>query len=280
MSPPPTNWQIKGGKNRWSQEKKAVDSEAAYAEWQTLWGAITRAGGIVQVLHPQKYTDELLTGLPYAANWGQYFREKNLFLLSRMSVPHRQMESEVVRKFLRSLNLGWIIDQSESVWEGQADLIPLPNYYFILTFGTRSEHKSVTEVATHLEEMLAMSAFALSEPFFHGDTCLNPIATPSGPVLLVCKKAFQSEFAVKTLKSISRKSFEVIEISEQDALAYACNGLPVGNTFVYPKGISDALLKRLEEHGMKLAEVHLPNLLGAGGGGPRCLVNRLDPQKF
>ena len=275
MSPPPTNWQVRGRKT-----EKKVDSEAAYEEWQSLWKAITRAGGIVHVLQPQKYTSEFLTGLPYAANWGQYFRGKNLFLISRMSAPHRQKESKVIRVFLHNYDPGLEIAQSKSVWEGQADICTLPDYYFLLTFGSRSEHKSVTEIAGYQDEMLSMSAFMLNEPFLHGNTCINLIATPSGPILLVRKEAFPSEFVLKTLEAASRKRFSVIEVNEQDALAYACNALPVNNTLIYLKGLSDALLKILERRGLRLVEIEMPNLCGAGGGGPRCLVNRLDPQQF
>ena len=281
MSPPGVGWRIAGGENHWSRKGKPVDSEAAYEEWETLYKAVTRAGGSVQVLHPQKYSHKLMTGLPYAANWGHFFRRGNLFLLSRMKAEHRKKEAEVVRRFLRSLKLGWQIDQSQSIWEGQADICPLGEDEHLIAYGVRSDEASVLEIGEHLisSEAPVPLPVKIIEPFFHGDTCLNPIATPSGPVILVFKGAFANPGKFGDFKNYFPDRYKVVEIGEQDALSYACNGLPVNDTFIYPRGVSDALLLSIENQGMKLVEIHMPNLFEAGGG-PRCLVNRLTSQTF
>lgn len=288
MSPPPKDWRIVGGENFKSQERIQVDTEAAYWEWSKLLSAISFAGGEVHALDPKKYTDELLSGLMYAANWGRWWKRKNLFLLSRMKVPHRQKEARVIRRFLEDKDFGFAIGQAKSIWEGQADVADLPAGAHILTYGPRSELSSVeelyrlrvldlTELKFSASRMPALGQ-AILEPFFHGDTCFNAAATPKGPVVLIYPGAFVDKKARTAVWWSVKFHAEVIIISREDALAYACNALPVGNIFIYPKGISDALLKQLEDRGLELVEISMPNLFGAGGGGPRCLVNRLDEQ--
>lgn len=288
MSPPPKSWRIVGGENFKSEDRKAVDPEAAYWEWSRLLSAISFAGGEVHALDPKKYTNELLSGLTYAANWGRLWKSKNLFLLSRMKVPHRQKEAEVIRRFLEDKNFGFAIRQAESIWEGQADVADLPAGARILTYGPRSELPSVeelyrlrvldlTDASSSASRMPALGQ-AILEPFFHGDTCLNLVATPKGPVALIYPGAFADNEARTAAWWSVKLRAEVILVNREDALAYAGNALTVGHTFIYLEGISDALLKQMDNRGLELVEIQMINLFGTGGGGPRCLVNRLDEQ--
>jgi hypothetical protein len=71
------------------------------------------------------------------------------------------------------------------------------------------------------------------------------------------------------------QSVEILPVSEEDARAYACNALTVGERWLAPKGISAELRERVAKTGLSIVELDLAELFGKGGGGPRCLVNVL-----
>src|SRR5260370_18885807 len=100
MSYPGPGWHIRGGENFRSETRSETNPRRALKEWIALCDAITRAGGHILVMPPAA-VDPPLTGMVYTANAGQLFRigERSLFLLSNMSVVHRQKEREPVAAF-------------------------------------------------------------------------------------------------------------------------------------------------------------------------------------
>ncbi|MCC6528387.1 MAG: hypothetical protein IT373_37425, partial [Polyangiaceae bacterium] len=77
------------------------------------------------------------------------------------------------------------------------------------------------------------------------------------------------------LEAFAGPDYELVPVSEADALAYACNGLAVGDTVLMPEGVSAALSARIERSGFRVRPMSFAELFGKGGGGPRCLVNEL-----
>jgi N-dimethylarginine dimethylaminohydrolase len=187
------------------------------------------------------------------------------------------VESPVVRAALSEF--GWEIEACPSVWEGQADMCSLPpgtsGAPLILTYGVRSTRASVDEVAAALPSGQSFHAGRLREPFFHGDTCMDPLPAPKGPVWVVFPGAFASDEEYRAARRFASDSAEVFEISEADALAYACNSLPVGGELLLPTGLSSRFLEAAASFGYRTRELDFGELFGKGGGGPRCLVNHL-----
>jgi len=194
MSPPPPGWKIQGGANYKSRERPAINPRRALQEWLELAEAIEAAGGAVVVLEPPE--TPLLTGLMYTANagWLRTASPVPRFRLANLSVAHRKAESPVVRQALSGL--GWEVEAAASTWEGQADMCTLPpggtDAPLILTYGVRSTRESVDEVAAALPSGQRFHASKLRDPFFHGDTCMDPLPSPKGPVWLVFPGAFAS----------------------------------------------------------------------------------------
>jgi N-dimethylarginine dimethylaminohydrolase len=277
MSPPPPGWRIQGGENYKSRDRPAINPRRALQEWLELADAVEAAGGEVAVLEPP--AAQLLTGFMYTANagWLRAVSPVPRFRLSNLSVPHRKAEGAVVRHVLSGL--GWEIEASEATWEGQADICSLPpgtrEAPVILTYGVRSTRASVDEVAAALPAGQSFHASKLRQPFFHGDTCMDPLPAPKGPVWLAFPGAFASEQEYQAARRFASGSAEVLEITESDALAYACNGLPIGEELLLPKGLSRALVEELSSFGYRVRELDFGELFGKGGGGPRCLVNQL-----
>jgi N-dimethylarginine dimethylaminohydrolase len=196
------------------------------------------------------------------------------FKVANLSVAHRKAEQDYLREVLPDL-LGLSVEVSKAVWEGQADMCTLGPSSVILSYGVRSVIESVAEVEGLLPPGALTMAARVREPFFHGDTCMDLVETPSGSAWLVFPGAFASEEDYLEARAFAGREAEVLEISEGDALAYACNSLSLGGTLLVPEGLSVELSGLLMARGVELRPLDFGELFGKGGGGPRCLVNEL-----
>lgn len=274
MSYPGPDWQIRGGENFRSKARASTNPRAALKEWLTLCDAITRAGGRILVMPPAQATPPL-TGMIYAANAGALFRSGDAwtFLVSKMSVAHRQAEREAIRAFFAEA--GVPTAEASHVWEGQADIATLPGSRYLLTWGVRSVRESVAEVREKLPTGARSLDVKLRDPYFHGDTCLNPLVNRAGDTVLLAFGGALVDRTIPELRTFAGNYAEVLPIEEADALAYACNALCVNGTVLMPVGVSTGLRGLLVRRGFAVEELDLSELFGKGGGGPRCLVNEL-----
>jgi N-dimethylarginine dimethylaminohydrolase len=274
MSPPPPTWRIRGGANYKSVSRAKVSPRRALGEWLALADAVEESGAVVSIVPPPADVPVPLTGLMYTANAG-WLRTPSHFRVARLTVAHRQGERSYLASELAQL-FGWEIEESRSLWEGQADMCRLSAATVILSYGVRSTPESVDEVTALLPDGQQAVAVRLREPFFHGDTCMN-VLRGKIPVFMVHPLAFDSPQEYARARGAASKEAEILEISEADALAYACNSLSLGDQLLIPVGLSEGLRSKLQEYGYRLVELDFTELFGKGGGGPRCLVNDLGP---
>ncbi len=270
MSYPAAQWSIRGAANFRSQARSTTSPRRAFREWLTLADAILRAGGPILVMPPAA-TETPLTGMIYTANLGHLFRDQ--FLLSNMSVAHRRAERDIVRSFMEKAGVS--TRDASAEWEGQAELQWLGGNRFVATYGVRSARESVAELRPLLPPNTKLLELQIRDPFFHGDTCLNPITNRAGDLVLLAHGSAFIGATLETLRDFLGSTGEVVALDEGDTLAYACNALCVGGTLLMPSGVSASLRGQLVRRGFVLEELELPELFGKGGGGPRCLVNEL-----
>ncbi len=273
MSYPGPGWRIRGGENFRSLTKSPTNPRAALKEWLKLADAITRAGGRILPISPP-VIDPPLTGMIYTANAGALFGAAETFMLSKMSVAHRQTEHEYVRQFMTKLSISSVVD-CENTWEGQADICTLSPHQFLLTWGVRSVKESLAEVRARLPREASVLEVQLRDPYFHGDTCLDPLVTPNGRVVLLAHEGALVDRSLGDLRKFAGDRIEVLAVDQADALGYACNALSVNGTILAPTGLSSRLVGQLSAFGFRIEELALTELFGKGGGGPRCLVNEL-----
>lgn len=273
MSYPGPAWQIRGGQNFRSQERAATSPRAALREWIALGDAIVRAGGHILVMPPAAPE---LTGMVYTANAGQLFHSGDswIYLVSRMATAHRLGEADLVQAFVEQAGIACA--RSQQVWEGQADLQTLGGQRYIATWGVRSAESSLGEVRSMLPPGARVLDLRLQEPFFHGDTCLDPLTNRAGDtVLLAHGGGFADGRALDAIRAFVGDRLEVIPVDGDDARGYACNSLCVNGTVLLPTGLSTSLRGQLVRRGFQVEELAFPELFGKGGGGPRCLANDL-----
>jgi N-dimethylarginine dimethylaminohydrolase len=274
MSYPPKSWQIRGGENFRSKDKAMTNPQLAMKEWLKLCDAIAAAGGRILVIPPPASTPPL-TGMMYTANSGALFKQGDAweFVLSKMSVEHRQAEKPYIKKFLD--DAGMPTAEAPHTWEGQADVTTLPGNRFLISWGVRSVKESIDDVRARLPQGARVLDVQLREPFFHGDTCLNALVNRGGDCVLLAHGAALVNRSVPELRSFLGNHAEVVAVDSDDALGYACNALNVNGTVIMPTGLSTSLRGTLINRGFATEELDLPELFGKGGGGPRCLVNHL-----
>lgn len=256
MSPPSVDWRIRGGENFKSAARVATDPTRARAEWEALRAAIERQGGEI-VVAPAPAVEPQLTGLIYTANAGQAVGGR--FYLSRMKVLHRRAEAAVLEAEFRKL--GYSVEQAPCVWEGQADVCLLDSARVILTYGVRSDAASADWVRRTLFPDREALVLRLREPYFHGDVALSWVEG----LLFACREAF----VALDERALCDFAGDVVWVPDPEARAYALNSLPVGGSIIVPRGA------RTDFGIADQIELDLSEVCGKGGGGPRCLVNRL-----
>lgn len=274
MSYPGTDWHIRGGENFRSRTRSATNPRQAFTEWLALADAILRAGGQILVMPPPA-VDPPFTGMVYTAALGQLFgsHQNLVFMLANMAAKHRQGEAEFARSFIAELDLPTMAAQH--VWEGQADLQLIAGNRYLATWGIRSQRGSLDDIRPMLQSSSHLIDLELREPFYHGNTCLNPITNRAGDAVLLAHSGALVSNSLEGLRQFMGKDVEVYPLTVDDALALACQALCVNGTLIIPTGLSSALRGHLIRRGFMLEELELPELQGKGGGGPRALVNEL-----
>ena len=112
-----------------------------------------------------------------------------------------------------------------------------------------------------------LSLELVDDRWYHLDTCLFPL---DAETVVFYPTAFDSY-----AQNVLRRTFRTIEVSEEEALRFACNAVRVGSQIVLPAGCP-LLAHTLEEAGYTVHSVDLSEFLKAGGAA-KCLTLYLDP---
>lgn len=292
MSPPRKDWAIRGRSNRNSEQASAPDPMGAREEWRRLADAIVAAGGEVMVIPPNPRLN--LTGMPYTAEAGEFFRVAPKaddtgfrFLLPRMAVAHRRDEAHWVGLFVEQ-HLGCKTERPTVPWEAQGDCLRvLGGAGIIHTFGSgklrRTQVGAYRQVAWRLSPKHIQLHFH-ADPWFHGNTFLNVYRT-SYParlgdpgdrlreVVLVCPQALIPGELDRLRRFLP--TAEIVMLSEAQSRGYDTNALQVGQTILASDTLSDTAAQAFEGLDLRIQRLAMTELFGKGGGAPVCLTNRM-----
>lgn len=280
MSFPRADWGLRGKANFVSQAASAAPPTAqqAMTDWLELADAVEAAGGHVLVLPPPPV--ENLTGLPYVAEAGLFFRgpdgRPGMFV-PNMKPPHRKAEGTYLAGFFAGL--GWETRAVPGLWEGQGDALRIDGERIIHTAGegahARTEQHAYSVVGPVASARHLLLRFR-ADPFFHGNTFLGAYQAADGKrtVVLVCPDALLPGELEKLRAFVTPHHVELLR--PEQARAYTTNALQVHGTVVAPTGLDPAVLGLWRELGLVVKELPFPALFRAGGGAAVCLTNRLD----
>jgi N-dimethylarginine dimethylaminohydrolase len=237
--------------------------------------AIVEAGGEVLVMPPSPTKN--LTGMPYTAEAGEFFRDEDgrpCFQLASMAAAHRREEPDYVAGFVGTL--GWRPVATEAVWEAQGDAIRVGADSIVHTWGdgpsARTSCEAYAEVSGRLSARHLHLRFC-ADPWFHGNTFLAWFQGNGQEVVLVCREAIGDA----GWREIDRfaEGAELVGIDRIASLGYATNALQVRDTVLCPEGLSAAVTDVWRALGLTVRPMPLPTLFRRGGGAAVCMTNRL-----
>jgi len=254
----PQDYDVRYKINPWMDLSRVPDKALAREQWRALHHHLLRLGAWLEyVEHADGNPDMVFT-----ANAG-LARGKE-FVLSRFRYPERQGEERHFRAWFEAA--GYTIHTvSRGSFEGEGDALFAGNSLFC-GWGFRSDTEAHEEVARIFNVANLVLAKLVDPRFYHLDTCFCPLTKD---VALVYPGAFDKA----GLENL-RKSIELIEVPEAEALHFVCNAVVLGQSIVLPAGCPETY-RLLEARGFSVYPVHLSEFIKAGGAA-KCLSLRLD----
>lgn len=263
---PPSHFGVEYVINPWMAGNVGGASAAtAQTQWDALIGILERLCDVERI--------DPVPGLPdmcFAANGG--FVLDNTFVPAVFSVRQRAAETAHYRTWAESNGL--VIEElpAEYAFEGEGDALwwPSPGGDPVLWagYGVRSQLESHRSLSERLR-VEVVSLRLLDERFYHLDTCFLPL--PEGRVVY-----FPPAFDERSRAVIEARvaAEDRIEISESDALRFACNAVRLGHTLVI-NDVSPDLRSRLERWGFEVITTPMDEFIKAGGAA-KCLTLLVD----
>lgn len=222
----------------------------------------------------------------FTANAGLLYGDT--FIPSYFKHPERQVEEPYFTEWFRSKGYKIPViegteDRSVKSFEGAGDAL-IDSWRGILWFGHgfRSTKNFIDDLnniisnATPLPIMdednepikVVLDVELVDERFYHLDTCFCPTDTGK---LLWYPAAF-SQSSQHTIRSVYGD--DAIEVSEEDALLFACNAISLGNRLILPF-VSADLLKKIIKAGLEPIRHGLSQFLKSGGSA-KCLILKVQ----
>ena len=264
---PPTHFGVEYVINPWMRGNVgAASARLARRQWEKLAGIL---GGLceVAVIEPQP-------GLPdmcFAANGG--FAFDGAFVPANFSVFQRSPEAAHYRAWATDAGLDVVDIDDEVAFEGEGDALWWQrgeDSLLCAGYGVRSGLESHRALAERLGVRVA-SLRLTDARFYHLDTCLAPL--PEGR-LVYYPPAFD-ERSRRLLASLAAPE-QRIEVTAEDACAFACNAVRIDRTLILSRASSE-LRSGLERWGYDVVETPLDEFVKAGGAA-KCLTLLLDQE--
>jgi N-dimethylarginine dimethylaminohydrolase len=229
-----------------------VDHNKAVEQWEILNHAL---GKVAQVSVMAGIQD--LPDLVFTANAG--IVRKDTAIVSTFNKPQRQPEEQHFEKWFADNN--YKVLKLKNSYEGEGDhLIDKWGRHWMGT-GFRSKIDAAIELGDIFK--VHTNTLKLVDPrWYHLDTCFCPL--PNGELLW-----YPQAFSTASQKLIVSSFVQRIDLTEQDALAFACNAVCIDTDIFLPK--NDSASHLLESLGYKVTEFDLSEFMKAGGAA-KCLV--------
>jgi N-dimethylarginine dimethylaminohydrolase len=260
---PPTHFGVAYDINPWMSHNVGAGTPNAQRQWERLVALLLDVGHArIELMQPHPGVPDLV----FTANAALICNRTAI--VSRFRYPERRLEEDRYRDHLSSLGFATTFVQN-AYFEGAGDAL-FDRRLQVLYFG--HGWRSDCDAAAQIDAVCNARVLPLRlvDPrFYHLDTALCPLA--SGHVL-----AFLPAFSPRSqaMLRMTVGDDHLIEVAEDDALAFACNAIDTGDALVLHSA-SPALRARLEETGYCVYETDLSEFHKAGGSA-KCLTLKLD----
>ncbi|MBL0140603.1 MAG: hypothetical protein IPP91_00670 [Betaproteobacteria bacterium] len=241
---------------------RRIDNALAKQQWRSLYDIVTDLAA-VRLVNPQPGSPDMV----FTANAGLVMGKR--FLASRFRYPERQSEEPYFAD--------WFLDRGYDVslmprhlpFEGAGDaLLDRASARLWFAYG----HRSVLAAKEAIVERFGGEVVPLKltdQRFYHLDTCFCPLERG---YLLYYPEAFDAASQATIDRLVPRE--RRIAIGEEDALAFACNAVALGERIVVNQASTD-FVDALARCGFEVMQSPLSEFMKAGGSA-KCLTLRLD----
>ena len=256
---PPTYFSVDYEINPWMHRDKPVDKQLAQKQWSALADTYRDLGVEVETINP-------VPGLPdmvFTANAGLVSGKKAV--LASFKYPERQPETVYFKEWFKENNFESIELEEGEYFEGQGEAL-----WFGDTLIAGWGFRATIEAHKRLQETIAPNSLSvkLTDPrFYHLDTCFLPINETTAAY-------YAAAFDFSSKKELQTLIPNLIEVSAQEAEAFACNSVVIGKKILMPRG-SIELPKKLGRLGFDILALET-NEFKKSGGGIRCLTLTLE----
>ncbi len=259
---PPDYFAIDYEINPWMSRANAVNPERARRQWHDLMQVLSGpVGARLEIMAPVPHLPDLV----FTANAGVVVG--TCVVTSRFRYPERQREEAHFEAWFREHGYEVLTLEAPLHFEGAGDLLGFPDVWF---GGYRQRTDiQVYPVIGDLFGREIIPVELVDSRFYHLDTCFCPL---SGGEVLYYPPAFDSygQMAIAERIPDGRR----IEVSEEEALRFACNAVCVARHVVMPAGC-DRVGVALAERGYQVHPVPLDEFMKSGGSA-KCLTLALD----
>ena len=258
----PTHYSIQYEINPWMSLKRQANRTQALAQWRQLYALLTRELGVrVRLLPPRPGVPDLV----FTANAGLV--NGRTLIRSKFRYPERQREEPLIERFFRRANFRIVRLEPRFDFEGEGDALWMGDA-LVYGFRFRSDAPVHEDLARILNARVLPVELA-DRRFYHLDTCFCPLDADTA-------LWFPGAFDRYGRRVLERLVPTLLDVSEPDAVRFACNAIAVGSAVVMHAGVSAALRQRLARRRFKVHPVDLSEFLKAGGSA-KCLVLWLSP---
>jgi N-dimethylarginine dimethylaminohydrolase len=262
---PPDYFGVEYVINPWMRGNLGKVTGSAAVQWNALYRLLTETLSVtVELATPQPGLPDMV----FTANAGLV--RGSVSIPARFRHKERQGEEPHFRQWF-TRHRYTLRDLPEGIsFEGEGDALFDGEDYDLLwaAMGFRSDAAAHSYLADILDvEVVPLGL--VDERFYHLDTCFTPL--PHG-YFLWYPPAFDAESQARILRHIPEPDRHAL--SDEDAAAFACNAIPVGENDIVLNDASPTLTDWLNRCGFTVHATPLTEFMKAGGSA-KCLVLRL-----
>lgn len=252
----PNNYGLHYEINDWMDLSCKPDVELAVKQWNELYELL---------LNRFKLEIELIESRPdlpdmvFTANGALV--QGTRAVIGSFRPRERKGEEELFEAYFKQRNFEVIRLSGDVPFEGEGDAFLLGET-LVGGFGLRSDGECYRRVAAALGAKNSVLTELIDGRWYHLDTCFLPLTDN----LVALYPSAMTPDSVQRIKS----RFEVIEISEDEALRFACNSVVYKKMVAMPAGCP-GLTAQLERRGFEVYSIEMSEFLKAGGS-CKCLV--------
>ena len=198
----------------------------------------------------------------FARDFGGCVKEG--YILGKFKLDMRYKEHVDYEKRMEELGVPCIARVEHGLFEG-GDFMFLNEKTIAIGMADRSNPEGVEEIRKQLEPLgYEVIAVPLNPAYLHLDMCFNLV---DDHLAVTYEQGLPEEFK----KKLKEMEIDLIKVDEASIFLHGCNLQALGDHRVMSLARNTGVNKQLRNHGMRVIELPVTEILKAGGG-PHCMT--------